>query len=228
MFLHALAQGSCARLHSIENLSLPVNNDDDSDAEDEEETRHYMEALADMLEQRQALGSCVGMKKLGGPWLSHGPIALRERILRTVLPTLEELPDCEEWPETLSETFFQVGAPSLLQLKVLDTQLLWGISTRPDALDGLLNLSIKYSFERRSLDDIRLFAKALAEGAWPKLQLLLFDHVQLGRESFQVLLNGLVARLKTQAKPLQGLALCGGGLTDEDVDATRKTVLGDA
>lgn len=62
-----------------------------------------------------------------------------------------------------------------------------------------------------------MLATALAEGAWPKLQRLFFDRVKWGREGFQVVLNGLVTRLKTQAKPLQGLGFFDVGLTDEYV-----------
>jgi hypothetical protein len=149
MFLHAFAQGACPRLHSFDYLSLPVANDDYDAEEDqytvnEEEARHYMKALTEMLEQRQALGTCVGMKRFGGAWLRHGPMALRERILRAALPTLQEMPNHGKWPEALPEMFVQIGAPCLLELEVQDTQLLRAIATRPGALGGLLELRIKF------------------------------------------------------------------------------------
>ena len=179
-----------------------------------------MDALAEMLEQRKALGTCVDLRKsegdyTSGNWLSrHGTLALRERLMRIALPTLEDLPDLEGYPETLPDILVEVGAPCLLDLNVEDTQLLRAITTRPEAVCGLEVLWIKEVDEG---PDIQLLASVLAEGVWPKLHCLSFSDMNLGREKNQAILNGLAARDDTQARPLEILRFMDVNLTDEDV-----------
>jgi len=157
---------------------------------------------------------CVGMKKLDGCWLEYGPMSLRERILRTTVPTLVEVP-LYKCPEPLVEVLVEVGAPCLRELYVSDTQVLRTIMRRPDAL-GELELLTTFPKGWR-LPDMCILASALAQGAWPKLEYISFSDMEVGREGFQTLLQGLATRLTTQAKPLDALSVR-GTLTDDDVD----------
>ena len=124
---------------------------------------------------------CVGMKKLDGCWLEYGPMSLRERILRSTLPTLVEVP-LYKCPEPLVEVLVEVGAPCLRELYVSDTQVLRTIMRRPDAL-GELELLTTFPKGWR-LPDMCILASALAQGAWPKLEYISFSDMEVEREGF--------------------------------------------
>lgn len=72
------------------------------------------------------------------------------------------LPFIGHWPKTLPGILMQVGAPCLWGVYVDNTQMLYAITTTPEAMRGLEHLSISRVGES---PDIPLLASVLAEGA---------------------------------------------------------------
>lgn len=75
VFLCMVGEGACHHLHALHGLPFPFKGLDEGyfhyEMEydvDEAETEACIEALAETLEQRYTLDTCVGMKEVGGYW----------------------------------------------------------------------------------------------------------------------------------------------------------------
>jgi hypothetical protein len=199
ILLRPFNNGACPRLHTIATLPIPFYRSYGNEGGvDQQETNNCMEALAAMFEARAVLdGPCVGLKKLGGNWLSAGvPAALVTRVLRATLPTLEELPKHERLEgEEIVRAFVDVDAPHVKKLYLHDMPLLRGIAGKPKAFKGVRTLHVLISGGSFATD-MQLFASTLAQGVcWPHLESLNMSGTNLaGGERLHVLLQALVER----------------------------------
>jgi hypothetical protein len=216
MLLRGLSEGACPRLEVIDHLPIPFRG---HNAFDRCETREVVKALVEMLEKRCALGTCAGLKKLDGMWFDWTSPSDCIRILRAVLPTLEELPELETWDFVVAREFYAIGGPYLKALDVMLEDDLYALASKPEAFMRLQTLYLVVHNEDdhpTSEPAIRSFSAALAQGAWPQLRCLSVQDGDLG-EGRQVLIGALIKR--------HGIR---GGLeefhfsvelTDKDVDA---------
>lgn len=99
--MKALRCGACPHIHTLEMLldsrELEIFNGECRESEDagwdEAKTELNMVAVADALEERQRLGTCASLKCFGRAWLLYSSPEVQIRLLKLLLPTLEELPD---------------------------------------------------------------------------------------------------------------------------------------
>jgi hypothetical protein len=64
-------RGSCPHLHTLELPFYPGNPQND---EAHKHTDIFMNAVAEVLEERHRLGTCQGLKRLEGKWLNCGSV----------------------------------------------------------------------------------------------------------------------------------------------------------
>jgi hypothetical protein len=216
-------------LHTITTLPIPFQPyyPDENEPQilyfdseiDEKETEDCMQALVAMVEARAALGgTCVGLKKLDGDWLSDGRPDLVARVLHATLPTLEELPEHDKLSEEAMRTFVDEEAPRLKELELKDMRLLREIAGKALTFKGLRTLRISICGE--SVDaDIHVLASALSRGiCWPYLECLDMSLMNLGSgERFHVILHALLERKQHVGKGLCELLLHWTELTDADI-----------
>lgn len=119
--------GACPYLHT---LALPIpfyetyfdeeGNHDEFDHYDDEQTDKDLKAILQALETRKELGITDLKNFEGGDWLDYGTVEVRLRLLRLLLPYLEDIPGTEQFHEDWQEdfdyfaaVFAEVGAPRL-------------------------------------------------------------------------------------------------------------------
>ena len=224
--LRGLSEGACPLLHTIDSLLIPFYSwdlEEDGDLEqnddfDEEETDNCMKALTEMLEARHNLVSCVGFRKIGGNWLDWVGSDDCGRIFWFVLPTLEELPECEEWEDDVLHEFVAIGAPRLKHLKLQQLNVLVEISNKPEAFMQLQEFDLILHNEGIvvPMSAMSSFSAALAQGAWPQLQRLSIKHATLEEEGWKILIGGLSKRRSANGC-LQELIFLDVKLTDNDI-----------
>lgn len=99
--LHGFSNGTCPQLHTLHvPLRCPLKSETGyEDDYDYQEARQYnkkgteenLETLVAMLESRQHLGYCTGLKAWDGDWGRYGSLEVNLRLLRISLPNLERL-----------------------------------------------------------------------------------------------------------------------------------------
>jgi hypothetical protein len=127
--MQAFQAGACPHLHT---LALPIpyygsyyssweGAEMMNDWPDPEQTEIELKAIAQAMEARRNLG-ILGLKKLQDRWLTFGSVEVRARLLRVLLPSVEELPKVEDWRGghppcgwqlEFAAVFDEVGAPEL-------------------------------------------------------------------------------------------------------------------
>lgn len=124
----SLRKGACPRLHALELpvVFYPYTVDEGGtwkieDDPNEEKTDLNLTAMADLLEERQRLGTCQAVKDIGQLWLDFGSVETQARLLRLLLPVVKYLPDLVSdfsWQSEHVKVFSEVPAPYLAQLVI--------------------------------------------------------------------------------------------------------------
>lgn len=185
--LRGFKGGACPRLHTILYMNTPnrswyedengVINFDDRNTDDAWEA--CAEALAEMLEERNELGTCAGLKQLLMESITHLPQPFCSRILRAALPTLEELPQPSNgrymkmlhWAEDedVMHDLTEIEAPCLKGLQLHHLNVLQVITERPGAFGQLQSLEVSFGIPGEDtqaiLIEFRRLTHVLAEGA---------------------------------------------------------------
>lgn len=110
LLIDGFRNGACPKLHSLGCFLYEVGDGSDGG----------MEAVANFVESRQHLPGCSPIKELSGAWAVHGSDQVRVRLLRALLPYMEEFDEMPTMTSAMARMIKEMGAPCLQELSVSD------------------------------------------------------------------------------------------------------------